>query len=344
MASRVLKKTGRFIVRAYALAIMLLILWAGYTAIAFLFNAVFRPIHVSPEFLAWQGSLDAEALRQEHVAGVTGPAARAPLSHYHRVDRWFQPDPHDGCTASGCHSPLPHGRSKELRAFANLHATFMDCRMCHQSPGSSPMPTMWVSTRTGRAQGVPPILELAKRLEGARPEEDVKAFHADMTSLLQQSIDVMGGEPALSNLLLRLRTSEPNSPVWRRARDQLAVELPAHARGEYGAKIAPRADDAQRARAAAELAELTRRYRAAAGGSREREECLKEIHAGLLAKPRACLACHGGEPARLDFESLGYSVRRAADLRKTSIAKLMQDIQGGKPFYLPKLGEGGDVR
>ncbi len=148
----------------------------------------------------------------------------------------------------------------------------------------------------------------------------------------------------LEYLLLEMRACEPGSPVWRHAIQQLRDALPSRARGEYGAKIAPRASEENVQRAAREAAEQIKEYQSAAPHSAGREGVYQKIHAPVVGKPKGCVSCHGGTPARLDFEALGYSPARIERLRSTPNAQLMQDIQEGRQFHLPEMLEGGRAR
>lgn len=336
MVKRILRFLKKLAIRLYALLIMLAVIGTAYVAISYLVRAVFTPTHVPAWFVAWQGSLEADALREAHVAGVTGPAARAPLSHYHGVDRWFHPDPMNGCTTSGCHSPLPHAASKELRAFANLHATFLACEMCHAAPSSLPMPATWVDLTTGETQSAPATLQLMNlmEVEADKIQSEPEAVHDPVVRLLRQAIDAAGGDPLLEYLRVQIETSEPGSPVWRHSMAELAEELPNHARGEYGGKIEPAPGGVTGILSRAELAEATRRYLAAAPEAPDRAAAKKQIHAGIVAKPEGCLACHGPQEARLDFAALGYSPRRVGELVGARVASLMEQIQQGQPFSL----------
>jgi hypothetical protein len=345
MANRIAKLLGTIIVRAYAAAIVLVVLWTGYTAAAYLVRFVFYPVHVPPGFLDWQGRLDASALRAEHVPGVGGPAARAPLGHYHGVDAWFQPDSHSDCSTSGCHSPVPHRKNKAVRAFANLHATFLDCRMCHTTPSTLPAPAAWVSFDSGLRQDPPAILRLAGELErnAEKIEKEPAAVHATIRDLLHEAVRI-SGDATLERLWLEIDTAEPGSPVWRHAVGQLAVELPAYSRGEYRAKLAGPPGDAERRGASQRMLDQARQWLAAPENSPQRKQLYDAMHANLVVKPSACLSCHGGQPPRLDFESVGYSAKRAAELRGVATAGLMQHIQDGKTFHLPLTPGGGNAR
>ena len=325
--------------RLYALAILVVVVWASYAAVAYLFRSVFTPAQLPLKLHTWAGDLHVETLRPE--AAGTPQAPRAPIGHYHGVNRWFQPDPHNGCTARGCHEPLPHTKRKEVRAFANLHATFLDCGTCHDAGLTGPVEAVWVDTTTGRAQEPPAMLRLLRELERSagiikdQPEE----IHPTILEQLREVIVVIGGDPVLEYLLVRLDTAEPGSPVWRHSVDRLRSELPAHARGEYGAKLTLRGsvDDT------AGSAEQTKLYLEAAANSRRKQKLYEAIHANIVAKPGACLACHGDQPPRLDFALLGYPPDRATYLLSSPVARLIQRIEQGETFHVPTLLEGGDA-
>jgi hypothetical protein len=49
--------------------------------------------------------------------------------HFHHIDFDFKPDKSNYCIE--CHGDLPHNKVKELRAFGNMHASFIACQTCH---------------------------------------------------------------------------------------------------------------------------------------------------------------------------------------------------------------------
>ncbi len=49
--------------------------------------------------------------------------------HFHHIDFDFKPDKTNYCIE--CHGDLPHDKIKELRAFGNMHASFIACETCH---------------------------------------------------------------------------------------------------------------------------------------------------------------------------------------------------------------------
>jgi hypothetical protein len=49
--------------------------------------------------------------------------------HFHHIDFDFKPDKSSYCIE--CHGDMPHGKVKELRAFGNMHASYIACQTCH---------------------------------------------------------------------------------------------------------------------------------------------------------------------------------------------------------------------
>jgi hypothetical protein len=336
MAKRIPEPIRNLIFRVYALVIMAVVVWAGYAAVTYLYRAVFTPGRPPEELLAWEGATRAEALRAPEALGITTPAIRSPIAHYHAVDRWFHPDLRNGCITSGCHDPIPHSKSKELRAFANLHSTFMSCEVCHTQHEAAPMPAVWTDLRSGAPQPPPAILQLAGQLTAATQPANLTDQSASIVSLLRQSLDVIGWDPVLDYLAIQLETSEPQSPVWRQAIDQLRSELPNHARGEYAAKITPADANGQPIRR--DFSALVERYFSRKSDQADRGVITKQIHEGVVEKPEGCLPCHRAEPPMppmLDFQALGYSRQRREQLTSTPVVGMMEQIHQGQPFNLP---------
>jgi len=331
------RRLKMLLVRLYSLVVLAVVVWSGYMAVAYLFRSVFRPLPVPQRFVDWQGHLDAASLHQSQVAGIGGPAQRAPLGHYHKVDRWFMPDANNGCASQGCHSPLPHTRRPEVAAFANLHSTFMACGMCHQPAEGGKVSARWVALDSGKTQEPPAILRLLGylRSEPAAIKANPAAAHEQIVSLLRNSLQVSGPEPLLNDLLLQIETSAPGSPPWVHAVDHLGAELPNHCRGEYGAKLWPASTDPTAARQ--QLAAAAKRYGVTADVS-QRQEIRKTIHQPLVRAPESCLSCHSS-PGALDLPALGYWPARVAALQELPLAKMMQQIRQGQEFQLPKVLE-----
>ena len=49
--------------------------------------------------------------------------------HFHHIGFDFKPDKRLYCI--GCHGDMPHSKIKEIRAFANMHASYIACQTCH---------------------------------------------------------------------------------------------------------------------------------------------------------------------------------------------------------------------
>jgi hypothetical protein len=325
--SRGLSAIGQIIVRMYALLILLVVLWTGYTAIAYLARYVFRPAHVPPQFL------DPLAASPE-AAGAAGEAPREGISHYHRNPQPLMYAGGVGCTTSGCHTLLPHTRRKEVRAFTNFHTMFLDCSACHDPKVTPPVSAVWLDNDTGRSAQPPALLRLLALFEGSSEVSPTKPaeLHGDVIGFLRQAEADVGVDPPLHELLIQLETTEPGSPVWRRAIDELQAILPSRVRGEYGARITPSSVAESWSERQARLADLTKEYNAAPPDSPQRDTINKRIHEQVLAKPDACLTCHGGEPPRFNFLQLGYSSRRAAALSTSEVARMIQHIREGRQF------------
>lgn len=329
---------GQWIVRLYTLAVMGVVIWAGYTAVVYLYRSVFTP-GVAPErLLAWQAATGVEDLQAGDAPGITEPAGRPPIRHYHAVDPWYQPTIRNGCITSGCHDPVPHSQSKELRAFANLHSTFMACETCHKPTAGEPMPAVWVDVRTGRKQAPPAILQLMAHLKPAdtQPAQaNLYEYSDKILSLLRQVIRVIDGDPVLEHIAVQIDTSEPGSPVWRQAMARLADELPGHVRGEYGARITPANAAADPQPIGQDFGPLVEQYFSRQTDQTARAALVERIHDGIIPKPEGCLPCHRGQPPVLDFAALGYPPQRIGVLTSTPIATMMQQIRQGQPFSLP---------
>lgn len=67
--------------------------------------------------------------RVKHYLGYRVLEQRRLKDHFHNIDFDFQPDQKDYCIE--CHGDLPHSKIKELRAFGNMHASFIACVTCH---------------------------------------------------------------------------------------------------------------------------------------------------------------------------------------------------------------------
>ncbi|MFA5865590.1 MAG: hypothetical protein WC975_13005 [Phycisphaerae bacterium] len=330
-----------FFVRVYTLILLLIVLWAGYMAFAYLVKSVFWSVQVPKEYVEWQGRVDADLLWKPNAV----PPSRTPLAHYHTLTQQFVLDKNNGCAAADCHSPIPHNKSVAMRSFSNFHATFLACQTCHEHSQIKPIPAVWVNIASGKIQDPPAILALMRHLEMDKEaiKNNPSATHSTILNLLKNALEGIGRDPLLHYLMLQIDTSEPGSPVWRHAVEQLTAELPLHLRGEYGAKIALQTIGENYRALKKQLTSQAKKYRATNLVPKERDKIYQAIH-GKLKSPSICLDCHTSQSPVLDFKSLGYSPIRAGLLTSIPIASQVQHIQQGKPFYLPGFLEGGNER
>jgi len=325
-------------IRLHALVVLFIVGWAGYMSVAVLVRSVFSPVLITEEFKGEIMKMDADSLREE-IPLQHEFASRAPMSHYHGVDQWFQPDNHNGCTIEGCHSPLPHNKIAAVRSFDNFHATFLTCELCHKYTITSKTEPLWVNIQTGGTQEPPAILNLMLCLENNQQEisDDPFSVHPTIVNLLEETLNINGGDPLLEYILVQLNTAEPGSPVWNHAVMELRIEIPQHARGEYGAKLAPLslvAPNFDYQKQGETLSDLADQYFAAADDETQLQAVHEKIHGALLEKPQNCKACHSETELILDFEKLGYSATRTEFLKNLPLASQILQIQQGQQFYI----------
>jgi hypothetical protein len=88
--------------------------------------------------------------------------------HFHHIDFDLEPDQRLYCIK--CHGDMPHDKIKELRAFQNMHASFIACPTCHVRLERSDEENVfkWYDKKTGEIvanpvrEGVPPGTYRAK--------------------------------------------------------------------------------------------------------------------------------------------------------------------------------------
>lgn len=81
------------------------------------------------EKLTFQEAILQSEERVKHYLGYRVLEQRWLKGHFHHIDFDFKPDKKNYCVE--CHGDLPHSKIKELRAFSNMHASFISCETCH---------------------------------------------------------------------------------------------------------------------------------------------------------------------------------------------------------------------
>ncbi|MCG3130580.1 MAG: hypothetical protein FLDDKLPJ_01345 [Phycisphaerae bacterium] len=335
-AARTLAKRG------YALALIGLIAYSSFLAFRYLVYTLMLPAEAPAQVTQLPRRLDSRVIETDRAAWAglrTVEHARAPLSHYHRLDTWIQPDRANNCTTSGCHPPLPHAERKEVRAFLNMHATSMHCGVCHMQTDEPPLNLTWYDPATGASRGAPAVLDAYAKLLSVeahpdRFDEDARRMLVDL--LRRAAVEAQDGEilVTLADHLSRL------SPEAVETTDILAgarAVLPRYFRGEYGAKLALRGADAEAPILAHPGVESeVERFRAAvAMTDAERKDLVDRLHPLRRTEALICSDCHA-DGGVVDFAAVGYPPQRVRELTGSIVARMIQHISDGSPFYLPE--------
>ena len=192
-----------FLRRGYALVLIAIIVWLTFLAVRYLIRSLIQSPPPPPQVVQLPTRLNADVLRtwQEAWPGIGATHhPRTPLSHYHRIDGWIQPDQFNDCTRSRCHRPLPHTQRKEVRAFLNMHATSIHCGVCHTRSDASPLSLTWYDLHSGQPRSAPALFEvygLAMRPWTAPPGPQEQA---ELVRLLREAGKESDGDPAFGQL------------------------------------------------------------------------------------------------------------------------------------------------
>lgn len=333
--------------RLYAFVGMLGYGFVAYLSLTFLMSMLFTKENAPVEIVQIPKRLDAGTFFTQVSDPETHPLrrtqqTRGPLAHFHQVPQWFQPDPLNSCTASECHTPLPHGDRIEVRAFLNMHATFVDCGVCHAADAANQTVARWLHLPDRTLSNPPAILRVAQLLE-ANPDiqlDDATEISSQLQALLREALPASGYNVQLNDWLVRLETTHPRSAIWLDIIGEMRRELDLHVRGEYGAKIGMVRDGTLIGKPTSAQRDATRTYQREHEelSDTRRTELLDRIHENVLPAGAMCTPCHATDPELMRFDSLGYSNERINALENSQIMRSILKIESGQPFYLP-LGE-----
>ena len=103
----------------------------------------------STEGLDFQKDILDTEQRVKHYLGNKIMESKRLEDHFHHIGFDFKPDKQSYCVE--CHSDFPHDKVKEIRAFTNMHASFIACETCHvKSEGNIEIGThKWYDRTTG---------------------------------------------------------------------------------------------------------------------------------------------------------------------------------------------------
>ncbi|HVP10210.1 MAG TPA: hypothetical protein VMV94_03380 [Phycisphaerae bacterium] len=339
---RFLREIG---VRVYAVGIVALVCWLSFFALRYLVVTLMFPSKAPPQIIGIPTRLDRELLqtRRSQWPGIEMIAnPRTPPAHYHRVDGWIQPDRFNDCTQSGCHLALPHTKRKEVRAFLNMHATSIQCDVCHAQSNVRPLALTWYDLDRGKACDSPAALrayEFVTSEEGRKQlAEPTAAVQKKLVDLLTAASRAADGLYALQQLARHVASVRPTSDAFQKLVEAVRSALPRHFRGEYGAKLAlrdpatgrPILKHPETAKAVTEYLEGGTSLKGA-----ERDALLARIHPQKRAEPLHCTDCHRKDDSLIPFGQIGYPPARQEALTGPTIFQMIQNISAGQPMNLP---------
>lgn len=334
-------------VRFYALILLAGFAGVGYLSMNFLFHLILERQTAPVEIVEIPKRLDAETLIASALARgqveTNQSRPRGPLAHFHTIPNWFQVDPGNSCTTSGCHGPLPHGNRIEVRAFLNMHTTFVDCTVCHaENSGKSSRP-VWLDLPGRQTRAIPAVLQLTELLD-THPTiapEDVPDINAKLIALLAEAVKESGGNAQLKEWHLRLETAYPKSKPWQKTIDAIRRGIRTHVHGEYNAKIALLDGDKPVGAFTADQQQAAREFldNGAKLSVEQKQALIAKLHSGVKKEGTLCAPCHTPESTLIDFAKLGYPDSRAQSLKSSQIVRQVLLIEKGQPFYLPRIAE-----
>jgi hypothetical protein len=331
--------------RGYALTLIVLVLWLSWQALFYLISSLMLPARPPKQIVDIPTKLNESVLVRSATARKTTTTTvnqRSPLSHYHRLDQGFQADPLNGCTASQCHSPLPHGKNKADRAFLNMHATSIHCGVCHIQTDQKPLPLVWYDLKTGKARVQAPALLQTYAWLTSPATRNSSPFtvkdQAEIVRLLRAATDEAYGQTELASLAEHLAAVRATSDEFPRLVKVTREAVQGHFRGEYGAKLAltdPRTGQP--------LLENPGGNKAGRDFLRQRDTLtdeqkkiwLEKIHPQRRKPTLHCADCHQPEGSLVDFRASGYPPARIQAIASHLVTRAIDHIVEGKSFYLP---------
>lgn len=340
----VLRAVGK---RSYSLFLILLIIWLSWRALFYLVSALILPARPPSQIVDIPTRLNESVMMRAPSAAKTASTTvnpRSPLSHYHRLDEGFQSDPLNGCTATGCHSPLPHGKNKADRAFLNMHSTSIHCAVCHVQQDQAPLPLAWYDLKTGGKREQAPAMLQAYAWLTSPSMRHTNTFtmndQAEIVRLLRKAANEADAESSLASLADHLAAVRATSGEFARLVRITRQTLPGHFRGEYGAKLAlvnpgtgkPILKNPGSAEAAREFL-----ARSSSLAGEEKAQWIKKVHPQRREPTLRCKECHRSEGSLVDFASLGYPPARLQAISSPLVTSAIDHIVDGQPFYLPAI-------
>ncbi|UCD29858.1 MAG: hypothetical protein JSV03_05095, partial [Planctomycetota bacterium] len=339
--------------RIYSAGLLVLCAVICFSSMNFLFTLLLTRQKAPIEIVEIPSRLDADTLQvsSEKYLGhglASGERPRGPLAHFHQIPIWYQADPGNSCSTSGCHAPLPHGERIEVRAFLNMHSAFLDCAVCHAADADRATSARWFGLPGRDVQKPPALLRLADLLEQTSDvaAEQAPALNKQLSELLRQALIDSGHNVQLAEWLQRLTTTNTQSKLWQSIVNEMRRGIRMHEHGEYNAKIGLYSNNKIHGRPSDQQKAATTRYLSRKNqlSDDQQQSLLDTIHEGVLPDGALCTPCHSPDPKLIDFKALGYHQSRAESMKGSEIVRQVLNIEKGQPFHLPRILEDLDDR
>jgi cytochrome b subunit of formate dehydrogenase len=328
--------------RAYSVALLGAYGLLAFVSLRFLVLMLIMRQSAPVEIVGIPKRLDAAFLAApaaHRAAGEEATPPRGPLAHYHQIPPWFAPDPGNGCTAADCHAPLPHGKRIAVRAFLNMHTTFLDCGVCHIQQRPANYTAGWFGLPQRQPTATPALLRLWSRLEEdqAVAPADAPAESSRLIALIEAALPASHGNLELKDWLLRMQTTHPRSRVWSELVTELRDNIHLHVHGEYAAKIGLYVNDQLLGTLSADARTAADTWRRDRGKQTPEvaKALLDRVHEGVAPTGALCTPCHSAEPTLVDISQLGYPPERVSALRDEALVRSVLSIERGERFSLP---------
>ena len=339
--SRVVLNLGT---RVYAVILIAIVLGLSWLAFKYLLTALIFPAKPPPQVVELARRMDLTLLSPQafSLAGLRAAEnPRTPPAHYHGLGAWFQSDPQNGCTVSGCHLTMPHDRNKADRAFLNMHATSIHCGVCHLQTDSQPMELTWYDLSSGARTETPALLRAYGWLtapERGDPTTMTGRQQGEIVDLLRAAARQAGDDPVLARLAKGLADARAGSGEFAALIEATRETIPLHFRGEYDAKLALVDKQTRRPRLRFPGNEAAVRDYLARGSTlndTERLTLLAKVHPTRRQPTLNCTQCHTPTGSLVDLPALGYPPARIDGLMRPLVMQAIEHIAAGREFYMP---------
>jgi hypothetical protein len=233
-------------------------------------------------------------------------AMKSSLGAFHKEERFAITRLDDSSSCRVCHPLYPHSKNHKMRAFLNMHTSYLVCEVCHlKKEGMDSVTFAWKEPEHVEFIGGPYGTHKKQEQEGTPQSGSV-----------------------ISRMLRIFSLQEPGpEDSQNQEREYKIVRIAAFSGDKQDKKLIMNTEDTERAREF-HAQEKTMK-------SQEKERQLTYFHRKISKKEIsvACNECHSSDGA-LDFAKLGFHEKRCKDLEYMNIKSLVTKYD---VFYLPRL-------